>query len=199
MAVSIVSFVIFAFTQIITPGPANMIMLTTGARYGFRAALPFVGGVILGKQIIIWPLGLWLLNAAVHWPYLFFLLKYLSACYILWLAWLVANLRLTKNTEEGSVPGFFAGLWVHPLNPKAWAMIITGFTNFVSPEGSNIASTGIMAACLLVIQMICHPIWTFFGDRIAQFVSETPYEKYLMWSLSVITIVVLGNVLFFGV
>ena len=57
MPVATTSFLIFAASQVGTPGPANMVLLGTGARYGFRAALPFVAGVILGKQLIIWPLG----------------------------------------------------------------------------------------------------------------------------------------------
>ena len=55
MAVSLGAFAAFAASQIATPGPANMAMLSTGAAYGFRAALPFVTGVVLGKQLIIWP------------------------------------------------------------------------------------------------------------------------------------------------
>ena len=50
------SFVPFAFFQVATPGPANMAMMATGARFGFKAAFPFVIGVVLGKQVIIWPI-----------------------------------------------------------------------------------------------------------------------------------------------
>ena len=46
MVLSLFHFLLFAFSQIATPGPANMIMLSTGAKYGFRNALPFVSGVI---------------------------------------------------------------------------------------------------------------------------------------------------------
>ena len=46
MAVSLGAFAAFAASQIATPGPANMAMLSTGAAYGFRAALPFVAGVV---------------------------------------------------------------------------------------------------------------------------------------------------------
>ena len=64
MVLSLFHFLLFAFSQIATPGPANMIMLATGAKYGFQNAVPFVFGVIIGKQIIIWPIGfgLMLLN-----------------------------------------------------------------------------------------------------------------------------------------
>jgi hypothetical protein len=102
--------------------------------FGFRAALPFVAGVALGKQLIIWPVGFGLMELSARAPWVFEMLKYISAAYIIWLAWKVANLRLGQGTGTGAAPGFAAGLIVHPLNPKAWAMIVGSFTAFVAPE-----------------------------------------------------------------
>ena len=188
MGVAMFSFAAFAFSQVATPGPANMAMLATGARFGLRSALPFVAGVILGKQIIIWPIGFGLMNLAGQIPWLFVLLKYFSALYMLWLAWRVANLRLSTDQGNQAAPGFIAGLWVHPLNPKAWAIIIAGFTNFVEPGTPTLLATTTIAASLIGVQIICHPIWTFFGDRLAKILIGKPSEKYLMWALASLTI-----------
>ena len=198
MSVGIISFAAFAFSQVATPGPANMAMLATGARYGFRAALPFVAGVVLGKQLIIWPIGFGLMSLADQLPLLFVLLKYLSAAYIIWLAWRVANMRLSVNKDTANAPGFVAGLWVHPLNPKAWAMIVAGFTNFVDPGTGTLTATAIIALSLMVIQIICHPVWTFFGDRIAKLLIGTPSERYLMWCLAALTVAFVGYALMNG-
>ena len=198
MSVGIISFVAFAFSQVATPGPANMAMLATGARYGFRAALPFVAGVVLGKQLIIWPIGFGLMSLADQFPLLFVLLKYLSAAYIIWLAWRVANMRLSVNKDTANAPGFVAGLWVHPLNPKAWAMIVAGFTNFVDPGTPTLTATAIIAVSLMGIQIICHPVWTFFGDRIAKLLIGTPSERYLMWCLAALTVAFVGYALMNG-
>ena len=198
MSVGIISFLAFAFSQVATPGPANMAMLATGARYGFRAALPFVAGVVLGKQLIIWPIGFGLMNLADQVPLLFELLKYVSAAYIIWLAWRVANMRLSVDKETANAPGFVAGLWVHPLNPKAWAMIVAGFTNFVDPGTPTLTATAIIAVSLMGIQIICHPVWTFFGDRIAKLLIGTPSERYLMWCLAALTVAFVGYALMNG-
>ena len=198
MSVGIISFAAFAFSQVATPGPANMAMLATGARYGFRAALPFVAGVVLGKQLIIWPIGFGLMSLADQVPLLFVLLKYVSAAYIIWLAWRVANMRLSVNKDTANAPGFVAGLWVHPLNPKAWAMIVAGFTNFVEPGTATLTATAIIALSLMVIQIICHPVWTFFGDRIAKLLIGTPSERYLMWCLAALTVAFVGYALMNG-
>ena len=190
------SFIPFAFSQVATPGPANMAMMATGARFGFRAALPFVAGVILGKQLIIWPIGYGIMEIASQVPFLFEILKFLSALYIIWLAWRVANMRLSSDEPSVDAPGFWSGLLVHPLNPKAWAMILVGFTNFVESDTATFYATLYIAASLLIIQIICHPIWTLFGDRIAKFIIGKKYERVFMWFLALITVIFVLMALF---
>ena len=190
------SFIPFAFSQVATPGPANMAMMATGARFGFRAALPFVAGVILGKQLIIWPIGYGIMEIASQVPFLFEILKFLSALYIIWLAWRVANMRLSSGKPSLDAPGFWSGLLVHPLNPKAWAMILVGFTNFVESDTATFYATLYIAGSLLIIQIICHPIWTLFGDRIAKFIIGKKYERVFMWFLALITVIFVLMALF---
>lgn len=196
MSIALVPLVVFAASQVGTPGPANMALLATGARYGFRAALPFVAGVALGKQLVIWPVGFGLMELSERAPWVFEVLKYASAAYIIWLAWKVANLRLGPDRSTGAAPGFAAGLIVHPLNPKAWAMIVGSFTAFVGPGTSSLTATATIAAILLACQVILHPIWTLAGDRIAKTVAGTAAEPYLMWTLAALTVASVLFVLF---
>jgi threonine/homoserine/homoserine lactone efflux protein len=198
MAVAAISFAVFAASQVGTPGPANMALLATGARFGLRAALPFVAGVALGKQLVIWPVGFGLMQLASGAPWIFETLKWVSAAYICWLAWKVANMRLSGGLQAGKVPGFMAGLVVHPLNPKAWAMIVTGFTTFVAVGTPTLQATATIAAILLASQMVMHPLWTYAGDRIAQTVAGTRAETYLMWTLAGLTVLSVFFVLFTG-
>lgn len=198
MAVATASFIVFAASQVGTPGPANMALLATGARYGFRAALPFVAGVALGKQLVIWPVGLGLMGLADSAPWIFEGLKWISAAYICWLAWKVANMRLGQADDPSRVPGFWAGLIVHPSNPKAWAMIVAGFTSFVAMGTPPLQATTTIAAVLLGCQLILHPIWCFAGDRIAAAVADTAAETYLMWGLAALTVLSVFFVMFGG-
>ena len=198
MSVALASFAVFAASQIGTPGPANMALLATGARYGVRRALPFMFGVAFGKQLIIWPIGFGLMELAERAPFVFLALKYVSAAYIVWLAWKVANLRLNTGTTDAKAPGFAAGLIVHPLNPKAWAMIVGGFTAFVAPGTSTLEATATIAAVLLACQLLLHPVWTLAGDRIAKTVAGTPAEPYLMYTLAGLTVASVMFVLFAG-
>ncbi|MEM1076553.1 MAG: LysE family translocator [Pseudomonadota bacterium] len=198
MSVALTSFAVFAAAQVGTPGPANMALLATGARFGFRAALPFVAGVALGKQFIIWPVGFGLMEISARAPWVFETLKYAAALYLTWLAWKVANMRLQPGARATDAPGFYAGLLVHPLNPKAWAMIVGGFAAFVTPGTPVFEATATIAVVVLACQIVLHPVWTFAGDRIARTVAGTAFEPYLMWTLATLTVASVLFVLFGG-
>lgn len=198
LPVAIASFTLFATSQVATPGPANMVLLATGARFGLRRAWPFVAGVALGKQLIIWPIGFGLMTLQDRVPLLFAALKWISVAYILYLAWRVAGMRLGHGKAGDTPPGFVAGLVVHPLNPKAWALITTGFTTFVTPGTPTLQATATIAICLLTLQFILHPLWTFAGERIAVTLAGTTGERYLMWSLAALTVLSVLFALFGG-
>ncbi len=198
MAVEVFGFLVFAASQVGTPGPANMVLMATGARFGLRPALPFVAGVALGKQLIIWPIGFGLMGLAQSVPMLFVALKWLSVAYIFWLASKVALSKLRPGHAGDNAPGFAAGLVVHPLNPKAWAMILTGFTSFVDPGTPALMATAIIAICLLACQVVLHPLWCWGGSWLAQHVAGGRYERALMISLAVLTVASVIYVLVLG-
>ena len=198
MSVAVLPFLAFAVSQVGTPGPANMALMTTGAGFGLRRALPFVAGVVFGKQLIIWPIGFGLMALAVQYPWAFAALKYISAAYICWLAWRVAHMRLGPQAAGAVAPGFAAGLIVHPLNPKAWGMITTGFTAFTAPGTPTLQATATIAICLLTVQILLHPLWTLGGVIIARSIAGTRAEPILMGTLAALTVSSVLFVLFGG-
>lgn len=187
MGVEILGFVIFAAAMVGTPGPANMVLMSAGARFGLRRALPFVAGVLFGKQLIIWPIGFGLMEVAGRAPIIFDVLKWASVAYIFWLAWKIAGSRISAS-KQTKIPGFLAGLVVHPLNPKAWAMVTVGFTSFVSDGTSTFTATAGIALSLMLVQLVLHPLWTLGGQALAGRMAGTKSEKYLMWVLAGLTV-----------
>ena len=198
MLTIIISFSLFALSQVGTPGPANMVLMSTGAKYGLRKALPFVFGVIIGKQFIIWPLGFGLIGFVAQVPILFTTLKIVSAFYILWLSYKIANTRISIKGLPENPPGFFSGLIVHPLNPKAWGMIVTGYTSFINSQVSMLSAILIISFTLISMQIILHPLWCWGGQSLASIVRDKVYEKYLMWFLASLTLVSVFYALYQG-
>lgn len=186
--VNIVGFAIFACAMVGTPGPANMVLLAAGARFGLRPSLPFAAGVILGKQLIIWPIGFGLMTFAATVPWLFTALKWGSAAYILYLAWRIALSRISPGEAGAEPPGFASGLIVHPLNPKAWVMVTAGFTGFVAEGTSAFVATLGIGLVLLSAQIVLQPLWCWGGERIAALVAGGPAERWVMMVLAGVTV-----------
>ena len=139
--------------MVASPGPANMILLVAGAKFGLRKSIPFVLGIILSKQFIIWPIGFGILTFFEYFPGLLNLIKGISCLYIIWLAWKLSNFKIKENSELVKAPSFFYGLPVHPTNPKAWAMVITSFASFTEPGSSSFTTTLTISLFFLFCQL----------------------------------------------
>ena len=181
-----IGLLLFAVSMVATPGPANMILLNAGSQFGFKKAVPFVFGIILSKQLIIWPIGFGILTFFELFPNFVNFIKFLSCTYIIWLAWKLSNFKINDNKELEKPPSFFHGLPVHPTNPKAWAMVSVGFSNYTNPNESPLISTFILATIFIIIQFIFHNLWCFFGVQLKKIFQNTKYEIWLMRFLSLL-------------
>ena len=181
-----IGLLLFAVSMVATPGPANMILLNAGSQFGFKKAIPFVFGIILSKQLIIWPIGFGILTFFELFPNFVNFIKFLSCTYIIWLAWKLSNFKINDNKELEKPPSFFHGLPVHPTNPKAWAMVSVGFSNYTNPNESLLISTLILATIFIVIQFFFHNLWCFFGVQLKKIFQNTKYEIWLMRFLSLL-------------
>ena len=181
-----IGLLLFAVSMVATPGPANMILLNAGSQFGFKKAIPFVFGIILSKQLIIWPIGFGILTFFELFPNFVNFIKFLSCSYIIWLAWELSNFKINDNKELEKPPSFFHGLPVHPTNPKAWAMVSVGFSNYTNPNESLLISTLILATIFIIIQFIFHNLWCFFGVQLKKIFQNTKYEIWLMRFLSLL-------------
>lgn len=198
MSVDWVPLLMFLGAMVATPGPANMVLLAAGARFGLRASLPFVAGVAVGKQLIIWPLGFGLLAVLSAAPVVFAVLKYGSALYVLYLAWRILGSRITPGEGTEAAPRFAAGLIVHPLNPKAWAMVVAAFTQYVPDSVPALQGTALIAATLLAVQLVLHPLWCWGGAALAASVAGRRAERLLMTALAVLTVAAVALAVFGG-
>ena len=135
MPVSLIpSFLAYCFVLCITPGPANLCILSTALRYGKRAALRQWRGLFTGYFIvamlsvfITYFLGS-VLNQYAG------VLTWVGAAYLLWMAWhTLRSSSLAPEEQEGAAPGFFTGMLVNLTNVKVILYCLTALSTFVLP------------------------------------------------------------------
>lgn len=167
------AFVLFAFATAGTPGPNNMMLLASGANFGFRRTILHILGISVGLGVMVVAMGWGLSGVFRAFPLLHEALKWLGAAYLLWLAWKIATAKGVSDKTAGGQPMTFlqaAGFqWV---NPKAWAMALGAATTY-TPQGSGSLTVLILAGTFMLVGAPCSAAWAGFGQGMRRFL-ETP-------------------------
>ena len=81
----LIAFVLFATVMFFTPGPNNIMLLSSGLTYGFRPSIPHIMGITVGFAFMIGAVGLGLGTVFIAYPVLQTILKYAGVAY--WSTW----------------------------------------------------------------------------------------------------------------
>ena len=183
----------FIVLMVGTPGPANLLVMSAGTQHGYRTCLPFMRGLIGGKLLLNIAMVLGLLSLIGLYPVLAQLFTYASAIYVTWLA--LQGWNVSPSVDSAAArPSFRQGLWVHPLNPKAWAMSALAFSKFGADYEEPWQRYLVIPLSSTYAQLALHSAWC-----VARAVLRTPLEGSLLLTrgLIVLTIATVGWALFF--
>jgi threonine/homoserine/homoserine lactone efflux protein len=166
------ALILFAFVASATPGPNNIMLMTSGLNFGFRRTLPHFWGVDLGFSVMTLLVGLGLAQLFVAAPVLLTILKWVGAAYLVWLAWKIARSGPVKTGKAGAKPLTFlqaaAFQWV---NPKAWIMAVTACATYTDP---NRYTLGVLMITLVfgLVTIPAIAAWVGFGAGLQRWLSH---------------------------
>lgn len=162
----------FCFVSSITPGPNNMMLLASGANFGFRRTLPHMLGVSLGFAAMVFAVGLGLGSLFTAYPPLYNALRVVAIVYMLWLAWRIATASgLGENGGAARPMTFLEAVAFQWINPKAWAMALGATAAFVTPD-AFVAGVVIVTVVFASINLPCIASWAGFGVVLRRFLDR---------------------------
>jgi len=168
----VTAIVAFAFVSSITPGPNNMMLMASGANFGVRASLPHMAGVSLGFGVMVLIVGWGLAGIISALPWLYGVLRWLGAAYLLYLAFKIATAHGVGSKAVGSKPMTFlqaaAFQWV---NPKAWAIALGAVTTYAAKD-RLILDVALITLLITVVTVPCVSIWAVFGVGVKRFLNR---------------------------
>lgn len=160
-------FLAITVLLLLTPGPIVMLVISTGATRGVRAALVTVAGTSAGNAVLLAAIALglgWVLKHAVH---LFELLRWIGAVYLIWLgiqAW--RNAGREREVVQRNRVHFRRGFTVALSNPKTIAFFTAFLPQFVDPSrpaGLQITVMCVVSALLAAVSDSCWAIAAGLG------------------------------------
>jgi threonine/homoserine/homoserine lactone efflux protein len=189
----------FVLAGTLTPGPNNLMVLASGANWGLARTMPHVLGITLGFPIMIIAAGFGIGIVFKAVPILEPILRYTAFAYLLWLSWKIARAGRLHGGEEGGRPMTLlqaaAFQWV---NPKAWALVLSGIALFTTDGGDRVAEIGLLA---LLFGLVCLPnciAWGLFGQSIARLLADDRRRRIFNLGMAVVLVLSVLPALFHG-
>jgi threonine/homoserine/homoserine lactone efflux protein len=154
------AFLLITVVLVLTPGPIVTLVIATGASKGMRAGLVTVAGTSTGNAVLLAAIALglsWILSNAV---YVFEILRWVGAAYLIWLgilAWRSAGAAAAEVPRPQA--HFGRGFLVALSNPKTIAFFTAFLPQFVDPGLPAERQLVVMCASSVLLAAVTDSAW----------------------------------------
>lgn len=166
----------YCFVMSSTPGPNNVMLATSGAKFGYRGALPQILGQTSGGAVQTFVTCLGLGSVFVAYPVLHPLLRVSGALYLVYLAWKLSASALGEARDSKPLTFVQAALF-QAVNPKSWVKSITLASVFM-PVGLSAPVGALLVSVLgLLIGLPSASLWALFGVAIRRLLTDPRKQR----------------------
>ena len=180
---------LFAFSAGITPGPNNIMLMTSGVNFGIKRSIPHLMGISLGFPTMILAVGLGLSAIFQAYPFIHIVIKVIGISYLLYLSWLIANSSSKMEGKQISKPFSFlqaaAFQWV---NPKGWIMAVGAIATFTSVQQELNSQVITIASVFLCVAFPCAIVWLGFGVALKRLLKNERQQRIFNISMALLLV-----------
>lgn len=154
----------FSLAMSITPGPVNMVIVSSGVSHGFGRTMPFVSGATIGFTLLLAAIGFGFYQLLELYPQFLKYLAVVGSAYVIYIGCRLAGAAGSIDIAESARPRFHEGFLLQWLNPKAWVACVSGVALFSRPE-----SHASLITFVSIYFLVCYAslaAWALAGDRV---------------------------------
>lgn len=177
MLETLIPLMLFVFATSITPGPNNLMIMSSGLNYGVGRSLPHLLGICIGFPAMIIAIGLGLGAVFSQLPVLHQIIRWVGIAYLLYLAWVIASTREVGSASTQKPFTFLQAVAFQWVNPKGWIMAVGALAAFTSPGATMWAGAAKIALAFLTIGGPCIVVWMLFGVGLKRLLTEPKHLR----------------------
>jgi len=178
---------VYYFVMYATPGPNNSILTASGIKFGFIRSIPNIIGISSGHGVQLALVCFGLGSLFTQFPILLEVLKYIGACYLLYLAWkMFGSLNISMTEEKSSPLKYHEAILFQFVNPKAWVICITAVSLFYPENVNLIIGTLFLVIMSTIINLPSISMWAFGGSIIRRYLSNKKLKTIIEWILAIL-------------
>ncbi len=163
-----IALLLFLFPLAYSPGPGNLFFAAAGARFGFRATLSANAGYHLATWALTVAMGFGYAEIAAGNDGLMRAIRIAGGLYVLHLAYGFLGTAIVGDAPEPRRAGWYDGLILLLMNPKAWVIIALMLSQFLGPGEDRLRQVLTIATIFTVNNLIAFSLYTMAGDRFAR-------------------------------
>lgn len=169
------SMAIFALTMAISPGAGNIVALSNAANHGYKNTISFILGNVIGFLILFLTLNLGLGEVNLQNSKALQILGYCGAAFLIYIGYKIATADPDVSIKQQEKRGFFQGIILQWLNPKAWIVSLASVSAFgLTGQTTEVI---IFAGIYFVIGNFSLSIWALVGDRMSYILKNPKHLK----------------------
>ena len=160
----------FSLVMSITPGPVNMIILSSGISYGLKKTIPYVSGATIGFTLLLVFIGFGFSQFIKAYPFFLIYLAIVGSLYLIYMGYKIAFSKPELEINKKNVPKFYEGFLLQWINPKAWIACISGASIF-----SNATSYDSFITFTMIYFIVCYMslgVWAILGDKVSHLLKD---------------------------
>ncbi|MFT7007698.1 MAG: threonine/homoserine/homoserine lactone efflux protein [Colwellia sp.] len=184
------SIFIFAISSTVTPGPNNIMIMTSGLNYGVKKSIPHLLGICFGFPVMVIVIGFGFSLVFVRYPLFNEIIKIFGVVYLLYLAWLIASSSPVSLEGRKSKPlSFTQAALFQWVNPKAWVVATGAVSAYTSVSSDMYAQVVFIALAFLIVAIPSLGTWLIFGVGIKKYLKSTKHQKIFNLAMALLLIV----------
>ena len=190
----IISITFFALASTMTPGPNNIMLLSSGLTFGYKRTIPHALGVTFGFPIMVICVGLGVGELFEVFPLIYTILKVVGISYLLWMAWHIANAKGAPNTEniKDEPFTFLQAALFQWVNPKAWVAAIASTAAFITDHKIASMQVTIISCIYFFCAILSTNSWSLGGVLLKRFIQN---ERLVQIFNITMAILIVGSIL----
>ncbi len=173
---NILSFLIYCVVVTITPGPTNIVILSSVQHVGAKKSMGYVYGATIAFGLLL--LVSTLLNSVLVEviPNILIIMQVIGSLYMLYLAYKILKMGSIEDKTNTNA-NFRSGLLMQLVNPKVLIFTLTVIPSYVMPFYTSSLVLFMFVIMITLIGFFAFATWVVFGTIFRTFLQN--HQKVL--------------------
>ena len=188
---------LFAASTTVTPGPNNVMIMTSGLNHGIKKSLPHFMGICFGFPAMVVAVGLGFGIIFERYPMLHEIIKVIGVFYLLYLAYLIAISSQNSLESNKSKPLTFLQAAIFQwVNPKAWIMATGAIAAYTTLNSSVYVQVLFIALSFFVVAFPAVGVWLVFGANLKKILIKPEHQHRFNVSMALLLVISVAPIIY---